>query len=79
MCTCGWLETASDFPHNLQMQAAARIAEAASGHANDDDFESPYSKQALRQGFDLPWWTKLLGTRLVDGRLQLARLKVCVL
>ena len=52
------------------------MAEAASAHANDDQYESPYTKEALRRGFDIPWWSKVLGTRFRNGGLQLAYLRV---
>ena len=58
------------------MQAAERVAQVASSHANDDDYESPYTQEALRQGIDIPWWNKVIGTTFKDGRLQMAYLKV---
>ena len=59
------------------VQAALQIASAASNNAFDDQYPSPYTVEAVRQGMDLPWWEKLLGARFRDGRLQLARLTVC--
>ncbi len=59
------------------MQAALQIANAASTNAYDDQYPSPYTVEALRQGMDLPWWQKLLGARFKDGKFQLARLQVC--
>ncbi len=59
------------------MQAALQIANAASTNAYDDQYPSPYTVEALRQGMDLPWWQKLLGGRFRDGKFQLARLQVC--
>lgn len=55
-------------------QAALQIASAASNNAFDDQYPSPYTVEAVRQGMDLPWWQKLLGARFRAGRLQLARL-----
>ncbi len=49
---------------------------AASNNAFDDQYPSPYTVEAVRQGMDLPWWEKLLGARFKDGKFQLARLKV---
>lgn len=43
----------------LAMQAAAALAELASQHANDPDFESPYTEEALQEGFDIPIWEKV--------------------
>lgn len=61
------------------VQAALQIANAASTNAYDDDYSSPYTVEAVRQGMDLPWWQKLLGARFKDGKFQLARLQVCFL
>jgi hypothetical protein len=47
----------------------ARIATA-----EDEDFESPYIQSAREEGMDLPWWQKILGAKLVDGKLQLGRI-----
>ncbi len=63
--------------HFSGMQAALQIANAASTNAYDDQYPSPYTVEALRQGMDLPWWQKLLGARFKDGKFQLARLQVC--
>ena len=59
------------------VQAALQIANAASTNAYDDQYPSPYTVEAVRQGMDLPWWQKLLGARFKDGKFQLARLQVC--
>ena len=59
------------------MQAAVNIANAASKNAHDESYPSPYSKEALKQGMDIPWWEKVLGTRIKDGKPQLAKLEVC--
>ena len=63
--------------HIYGMQAALQIANAANTNAYDDQYPSPYTVEALRQGMDLPWWQKLLGARFKDGKFQLARLQVC--
>ena len=57
-------------------QAADAIAGAAEGHAHDDEFDSPYVKEALRQGMDITIWDKLKGIKFRGGRLQLGRLTV---
>ena len=59
------------------MQAAANIANAASRNAHDESYSSPYTKEALKQGMDIPWWEKVLGTKMKDGKPQLAKLEVC--
>lgn len=56
-------------------QAALQIANAASTNAYDDDYSSPYTVEAVRQGMDLSWWQKLVGARFKDGKFQLARLQ----
>ena len=61
------------------MQAAKQIANAASNNAFNEQYASPYTVEAMRQGMDLPWWQKLAGARFKDGKLQLARLTVCLL
>ena len=57
-------------------QAADAIADAAEGHAHDDEFDSPYIKEALRQGMDISIWDKLKGIKFRGGKLQLGRLTV---
>ena len=59
------------------LQAALKIAKAASNNAVDDKYSSPYTVEAMRQGMDLPWWQKVSGARFKDGKVQLARLQVC--
>lgn len=56
-------------------QAALQIANAASTNAYDDQYPSPYTVEAMKQGMDLSWWQKLLGARFKDGKFQLARLQ----
>lgn len=60
-------------PEELQ-RAADAIAGAAEGHAHDDEFDSPYIQEALRQGMDISIWDKLKGIKFRGGRLQLGRL-----
>jgi hypothetical protein len=57
-------------------QAAGAIAALAAERGGDADYASPYSQQAQRQGLDLPWWQKLAGATLRDGRLELGALRV---
>lgn len=42
-------------------QSAEQLAALARRHASDNDFASPYSREALSQGLDLPWWEKVSG------------------
>jgi protein phosphatase PTC7 len=58
-----------------QLQVAAdHLAMMARQHAADPDYLSPYSKEALQQGFDLPWWEKLLGAGFKNGKFSLKQL-----
>ncbi|PSC71030.1 serine threonine phosphatase [Micractinium conductrix] len=56
-------------------QAAAAMAELASQNAADPDFESPYSREALEEGYDLPWWEKLTTSKFKDGKFELGKLR----
>ena len=58
------------------MQSAGAIAALAAQRGADPEYESPYSQEALRQGMDLPWWQKLSGASLRDGRLEFGSLRV---
>lgn len=42
-------------------QVANALAQLASRNADDEEYESPYSVESIRQGYDLPWHEKLLG------------------
>ncbi|PNH00830.1 putative protein phosphatase 2C 1 [Tetrabaena socialis] len=54
--------------------AADAIAATARRHASDTDFASPYTREALSQGLDLPWWDKVLGMSFKGGKLHLKQL-----
>ncbi|KAG2486200.1 hypothetical protein HYH03_015162 [Edaphochlamys debaryana] len=54
--------------------AADAIAAAARRHAGDNEFASPYTREALSQGLDLPWWDKLLGMTFKGGKVHLKQL-----
>ena len=55
-------------------RAADVLAALARVHASDPDFASPYTREALSQGLDLPWWEKLMGASFKNGRFQLRQL-----
>ena len=57
-------------------QAAARIADAASAHAGDEEYDSPYMQLARQQGLDLPWWQKVRTASFNDGKFAMGGLKV---
>ena len=42
--------------------------------ADDDTFDSPYTTAARAEGYDLPFWDKVLKSRLVDGKLSIGQL-----
>ncbi|TVU21710.1 hypothetical protein EJB05_31364 [Eragrostis curvula] len=46
-------------------EAAKALAELARKHSVDVTFDSPYSMEARSKGFDVPWWKKLLGAKLI--------------
>ncbi|GFP89708.1 probable protein phosphatase 2c 26 [Phtheirospermum japonicum] len=50
--------------------AAKAIANLAHGHSMDSNYDSPYSQEARAQGFDVPWWKKIMRKKLT-GRTQL--------
>ncbi|GLC40993.1 hypothetical protein PLESTB_000954400 [Pleodorina starrii] len=54
--------------------AADAIATAARRHASDAEYASPYTREALSQGLDLPWWDKLLGMSFKGGKVHLKQL-----
>lgn len=58
------------------MQAAGAIAELARQHATDEKFKSPYTQEALKQGYDVPFWEKVLTATFEDGKLELGTLTV---
>ena len=43
------------------------MAEAAARNAADPTFESPYTREALEEGLDIPIWEKLLGASFKVG------------
>ena len=61
------------------MQAAGAIAELARQHANDKNFKSPYTQEALKQGYDVPWWEKIKSASFADGKFELGTLTVSCL
>nr|BBC28495.1 protein phospatase 2C [Eudorina sp. 2006-703-Eu-15] len=60
-------------PSDVQASADA-IATAARRHASDVEYASPYTREALSQGLDLPWWDKLLGMSFKGGKVHLKQL-----
>ena len=59
------------------MQAAGAIAALAMQHAQDKEFMSPYIVEAARQGFDLPFWEKVMTASFEEGSFKLGTLRVC--
>ncbi|KXG31802.1 probable protein phosphatase 2C 1 isoform X2 [Sorghum bicolor] len=51
-------------------EAAKALAELARKHSVDVTFDSPYSMEARSRGFDVPWWKKLLGAKLIGGKMD---------
>ncbi|XP_020273988.1 probable protein phosphatase 2C 1 isoform X2 [Asparagus officinalis] len=48
--------------------AAKALADLASSHSTDTDFDSPYIIEARSRGFDVPLWKKILGKKLTGGK-----------
>ncbi|CAJ1960483.1 unnamed protein product [Sphenostylis stenocarpa] len=51
-------------------EAAKSLANLASCHALDSNFDSPYSLEARSRGFEPPLWKKILGMKLTGGKLD---------
>ncbi|KAG2584391.1 probable protein phosphatase 2C 1 isoform X2 [Panicum virgatum] len=51
-------------------EAAKALAELARKHSVDVTFDSPYSMEARSRNFDVPWWKKLLGAKLIGGKMD---------
>nr|BAB33413.1 putative senescence-associated protein [Pisum sativum] len=49
-------------------EAAKALANLASSHARDSNFDSPYSWEARSKGFEAPLWKKILGMKLTGGK-----------
>ena len=41
----------------------------------DDDWESPYTKAAIAEGLDLPWWEKVITSGIKGGKVELGKLR----
>ncbi|KAL4610819.1 hypothetical protein ACB092_08G079400 [Castanea dentata] len=52
------------------VEAAKALANLASNHSMDSNFDSPYSLEARSKGFDVPLWRKILGMKLTGGKLD---------
>ncbi|XP_010414294.1 PREDICTED: probable protein phosphatase 2C 26 isoform X1 [Camelina sativa] len=51
-------------------ESSRLLAEVASSHSRDTEFESPYALEARAKGFDVPLWKKALGKKLTGGKLD---------
>jgi len=54
---------------------ARRVAEAAHINALDPLYRSPYTRAAIAEGFDIPWWEKLFGLTFEDGAFKWGELR----
>lgn len=61
-------------PEEVEKSAGA-IAALARRNAEDPEYESPYTREALSEGLDLPVWEKLAGAKWKNGKLELAKLQ----
>eukprot|EP00268_Persea_americana_P054745 TRINITY_DN6300_c0_g1_i8.p1 TRINITY_DN6300_c0_g1~~TRINITY_DN6300_c0_g1_i8.p1 ORF type:complete len:326 (+),score=85.97 TRINITY_DN6300_c0_g1_i8:173-1150(+) len=48
--------------------AAKTLADLASSHSKDYNFDSPFSLEARSRGYDVPLWKKILGKKLTGGK-----------
>ncbi|KAM0953804.1 putative protein-serine/threonine phosphatase [Dioscorea sansibarensis] len=53
---------------NTAVEAAKALADLARNHSMDANFDSPYSLEARNKGFDVPFWKKMLGKKLIGGK-----------
>jgi protein phosphatase PTC7 len=51
-------------------RSANALAALASKNSRDATYESPYSKEAIQQGLDVPWYEKVLGKKLIGGKMD---------
>ncbi|OMO82901.1 phosphatase 2C (PP2C)-like protein [Corchorus capsularis] len=56
--------------HTDVVEAAKALANLARNHSMDSSFDSPYSLEARSKGFDVPFWKKILGMKLIGGKLD---------
>ncbi|CAE6021135.1 unnamed protein product [Arabidopsis arenosa] len=56
--------------HTDVAESSRLLAEVASSHSRDTEFESPYALEARAKGFDVPLWKKVLGKKLTGGKLD---------
>ncbi|GAQ92213.1 hypothetical protein KFL_009470050 [Klebsormidium nitens] len=57
----------NDTPHAATTTAVA-LANLAKKHSMDADYESPYILEAIKEGYDVPFWKKMLGQKLTGGK-----------
>lgn len=55
---------------DTKMLQRLALANLASSHAMDSNFDSPYSLEARSRGFEPPLWKKILGMKLTGGKLD---------
>ncbi|XP_027933200.1 probable protein phosphatase 2C 26 isoform X2 [Vigna unguiculata] len=56
--------------HKDVAETAKSLANLASSHALDSNFDSPYSLEARSRGFKPPLWKKILGMKLTGGKVD---------
>ncbi|PQQ06555.1 putative protein phosphatase 2C 26 isoform X2 [Prunus yedoensis var. nudiflora] len=53
---------------DTEMLPRLALANLASNHSLDSNFDSPYSMEARSRGFEAPLWKKILGMKLTGGK-----------
>ena len=66
-----------DFDLNFTLLGATRSAEVAEAiatvafeHSVDEEYDSPFTQEARRNGYDVEWWEKAQGKTLVGGKMD---------
>lgn len=51
-------------------EVAEAIATVAFEHSVDEEYDSPFTQEARRSGYDVEWWEKAQGKLLVGGKMD---------
>ena len=51
-------------------EVAEAIATVAFEHSVDEEYDSPFTQEARRNGYDVEWWEKAQGKTLVGGKMD---------
>jgi len=51
-------------------EVAEAIATVAFEHSVDEEYDSPFTQEARRSGYDVEWWEKAAGKELIGGKMD---------